>query len=134
MSLTLFNIDFGQWNFPLFRRKPKTILICDDDETTAHLIRATAESYGLTVKAAATAEEALGILDANGKRFVMVLVDVNLPGMSGWTFRGILHDRWPALKVVVMSASEASFHDLPKGELLRVLVKSSQYGPLFQGL
>lgn len=134
MGITLFNLDLGQWNFPLFRRKPKTVLICDDDETTAHLIRATAESYGLTVKAAGTAEEALGVLDANGKRFVLVLVDVNLPGMSGWAFRAILHDRWPDLKVVVMSASEVSFHSLPHGEVLSVLVKSSNYGDLFRKL
>lgn len=134
MGLFDFHFDFGQWSIPFFRRKPKTVLVVEDDFATIALIRHTAESIGYLLESATTAEEALGILHSNGKRFVVVLIDVNLPSMDGWSLRKLLHESWPSLHVVVMSGTSDSFIEMPSGELLSVMIKPNNYGDFFRTL
>lgn len=134
MALFDFHFDFGQWTIPLFRRKPKAVLVVEDDATTARLIEVSAEAAGFTVEITSSAEEALGILRRNGKRFVLVMVDVHLPGVGGWTLRKHILSNWPSLPVVVMSAAEESFRRMPTGERLSVMIKPTMYGDFFRDL
>lgn len=134
MSLFDLHFDFGQWTIPFFRRRQKTILIVEDDNFTVGLIRFAAEAHGYEVETAGTAEEAIGALHRNGKHFVLALLDVHLPGMSGWDLRRKLRDLYPALRVVVMSADAHSFQRMPEGETLQVLIKTSNYGDFFRAL
>lgn len=134
MGLFDFNIQFDLGTWPFFKRKRSVVLIVEDDAETSLLISRAAEREGLEVEVATTAEEALGILHRNGRNFVIVVVDVNLPSMSGWQLRGRLRDAWPGLRVVVMSGATESFHDMPRGDRLSVFLKSSDFGNLFRGL
>lgn len=132
--MTLFNFDFGDFNFPLFRRKKKVVLVVDDDELTVRAIRYAAEANGFDVESAGTAEEALGILHHNGREFVIAMLDVNLPGMNGWKLHEAIHDLWPKLAVVVMSGAPESFYKMPVGVRLSVLIKPANLGKFFQDL
>jgi two-component system chemotaxis response regulator CheY len=57
------------------------IMIVDDVATIRQIVSAVMAGVGYEVVEAATGEEALAI--AAGKRVHLVLVDVNLPGISG---------------------------------------------------
>lgn len=102
------------------------------DDPRTRLIRRAAEAAGFVFEIATTAEEAVGILHANGRRFVLAMIDVNLPSMDGWELRQRLTDLWPRLPIVVMSGAVESFSEMPTGKRLSVLIKPSQYGDFFR--
>ncbi|HEY2461646.1 MAG TPA: response regulator [Candidatus Acidoferrum sp.] len=60
------------------------ILVIDDSLTTRMLEQSILESAGYEVEAATSAEEALD--KARGKQYSLFLVDVEMPGMSGFEF------------------------------------------------
>ena len=65
------------------RRHPamQNILYVEDDAALARLLQKRMERIGLKVETVVTAEEALALL--NQRDFDLLLVDYNLPGMSG---------------------------------------------------
>ncbi|WP_137936819.1 response regulator [Chitinivorax sp. B] len=63
---------------------PEPILIIDDSLTTRMLEQSILESAGMTVDVAASAEEGLDM--ARRKRYALCLVDVEMPGMDGFSF------------------------------------------------
>jgi len=60
------------------------ILVIDDSLTTRMLEQSILESAGFEVGVAASAEDAL--VQVRGKRYGLFLVDVEMPGMDGFTF------------------------------------------------
>jgi two-component system chemotaxis sensor kinase CheA len=60
------------------------ILVVDDSLTTRMLEQSILESAGLAVETAASAEEALVLARRN--QYALFLVDVEMPGMDGYTF------------------------------------------------
>jgi two-component system chemotaxis sensor kinase CheA len=73
--------DTGQSDAPA-RGRP--ILVIDDSLTTRMLEQSILESAGYDVDVAMSAEEGLEIL--RHKRYGVILVDVEMPGMDGFTF------------------------------------------------
>lgn len=61
------------------------VLLIEDDETLRRILARHLRAYGYDVDDAGSAEEAAAIL-AEGLRPDMVLLDINLPGDSGWDF------------------------------------------------
>lgn len=61
-----------------------SVLVVDDSLTTRMLERTILESAGYEVDVATSGEEALEI--AHGKRYALFLVDVEMPGMTGFSF------------------------------------------------
>jgi two-component system, chemotaxis family, sensor kinase CheA len=66
------------------RRERKPILIVDDSLTTRMLEQSILESAGYEVDLATSGEE--GLLKAHARRYGMFLVDVEMPGIDGFTF------------------------------------------------
>lgn len=60
------------------------ILIVEDDEPLARILGAHLRAHGYEVTVAATAEAAFTALAA-GVRPGIVLLDINLPGQTGWS-------------------------------------------------
>ena len=60
------------------------VLNVEDDEQTRLVIGAMLELYGLTPINAANGTEALTLYEKWRNRIVMAIVDVILPGLSGW--------------------------------------------------
>jgi two-component system, NtrC family, response regulator AtoC len=81
--------------------KRKTVLIVDDDEgmrdTLAAILR-----RDFRVLKAATGEAALAIMDREDVD--LALLDVRLPGISGFEVLRILKENYPLLEVIVISA------------------------------
>ena len=62
----------------------RTVLVVDDSLTTRMLERSILESAGYDVDLAVSAEDALERL--RDRRYALMLVDVEMPGMDGFTF------------------------------------------------
>ena len=72
-------------------RPPLPILVVDDSLTTRMLEQSILESAGYAVELASSAEEALERLTRRG--YGLLLVDVEMPGMDGFTLIGELRSR-----------------------------------------
>ncbi len=92
----------------------RTVLVVDDSLTTRMLEQSILESAGYDVDLAVSAEDALDIL--RHKRYGLILVDVEMPGMDGFTFiERIRADA--ALRDIpaILVTSRASPEDLQRG-------------------
>src|ERR1700744_1456374 len=83
------------------------VLVIDDHPLVQEGVSAALESLAdqVTVMAAREAEQGLS-LAADHPDLDLVLLDLALPGMSGFNLIGKLHERLPSLPVVVLSALE----------------------------
>jgi two-component system, chemotaxis family, sensor kinase CheA len=93
---------------------PPTILVIDDSLTTRMLERSILESAGYRVDTASSGEE--GMEKARAQRYGLFLVDVEMPGMDGFSF--IERTRAdPALRDIpcVLVTSRAAPEDLQRG-------------------
>ena len=80
------------------------ILVVDDDKNTRRYISAVLEAEGYTVSAASNGEEAFELLD---KTYVdLVVLDVMMPKMDGYTFTRELREANSNLPVLMVSAKQ----------------------------
>ncbi len=78
----------------------KRALVVDDNAAQQRALGLVLTRWGMEVHASATAADALRAIDA-GERFDVALVDMNLPDMTGVAVARAIHERRPALKVVL---------------------------------
>ena len=90
------------------------ILVVDDSLTTRMLEQSILESAGYVVDVALSAEDALGIL--RHKTYGVILVDVEMPGMSGFDFAALTRsDARLKQNNVILVTSRASPEDRQRG-------------------
>jgi two-component system, NarL family, nitrate/nitrite response regulator NarL len=117
---------------------PLKVLVIDDHPLVQEGVSAALESLAddVTVMAARDAEQGLS-LAAENPDLDLVLLDLALPGMSGFNLIGKLHERLPSLPVVVLSALEepenvrhainaGAMGFVPKSAATRVLIEVLQ--------
>jgi CheY-like chemotaxis protein len=63
------------------------VLIVDDDDAIRHALTLLLEQSGYVVKGAHNGEKALDVLRATDKLPSVILLDLNMPIMTGWEFR-----------------------------------------------
>ena len=63
------------------------VLVVDDSEDIRTTIRYVLEDHGFTVACAANGREALDMLLRDETRPALILLDLTMPEMDGWTFR-----------------------------------------------
>ena len=78
------------------------ILIADDDEVSCQLFAETLEDEGYNVEQVTSGDQALARL--NVAPFDLLVVDVRMPGTSGLEVTRIVHEKYPLLPVIVMTA------------------------------
>lgn len=78
-----------------------TVLIVDDSEDQLNLLRRFFELAGCTVIMAASAESAIAAYE--GMRPDLAVVDLVLPGMSGWELTGLIKAEYPECPVAISS-------------------------------
>jgi DNA-binding NtrC family response regulator len=78
------------------------VLVVDDEKNMRRSLQTLLGDDGYAVRAAESAEEALGLLA--GGEFFMVITDARLGGMSGYEFLAKAHSRWPELPVLMLTA------------------------------
>lgn len=117
---------------------PLKVLVIDDHPLVQEGVSAALGSLAddVTVMAARDAEQGLG-LAAEHPDLDLVLLDLALPGMSGFNLIGKLHEQLPSLPVVVLSALEepenvrhainaGAMGFVPKSAATRVLIEVLQ--------
>ncbi len=94
------------------RRMPaKRILIVDDEELVRLVMRSVLQAAGYQVVEAADGEEALRLLTEPNQSFGVVLLDQQMPRLSGPETLRRIREQAPATKVVMLSGG------IPDGEL-----------------
>ena len=78
-----------------------TILVVDDERGIREQLEGILRDEGFSVTAAASGEEASALPAA--PPFDLLLTDLVLPGIAGPDLARRLRERWPRLRVVVMS-------------------------------
>lgn len=77
------------------------ILVADDEAIMRNLLLKILEQEGYQVVLAASCEEAIGMLD--NSRFELVLADVKMPAMGGFTLLKEIKAHWPQTAVIMMT-------------------------------
>jgi two-component system, response regulator PdtaR len=95
-------------------RKP-VVLIVEDESLVRMLAVIVAEDNGFEVLSAATADEAIKILESRSD-VRLVFKDVNMPGsMNGLRLAHAIRGRWPPVELLVTSAvGNITAKDLPE--------------------
>jgi two-component system capsular synthesis sensor histidine kinase RcsC len=83
----------------------EAILIVDDDTETLRLAKEILETGGLTVRCAASGEEALLVLQGNA--FSLMITDLTMPGMDGFALGRRVAVIAPFMPIVMMTGDIA---------------------------
>lgn len=78
-----------------------SVLVVEDEERFRAMLAKTLDRLGYLVWAVTTAEDALA--DDRALRADVVLTDIRLPGMDGFTFGKMLRARLPTARIIYMS-------------------------------
>lgn len=84
-----------------------TILVVDDERVTRRVAYRILSEEGYRVFEAASAEEALSVLDMAHRYIHLVILDVKMPEVDGVQLGGQILARWPSLRLLYMSAHPA---------------------------
>jgi DNA-binding NtrC family response regulator len=80
----------------------KSILIIDDEKNIRMTLSRSLESPEMAVRTAVNGEEALEILGKEPSN--LVFLDLKMPGMGGMETLRQIRTRWPAIRVIVITA------------------------------
>ncbi len=127
---TIFKIYLPRTAQPQYRREPTTsctmvktsnlngtVLLVEDDPTVREITRRFLGETGLTVLEAETAEDAIRQSTGWKNEPELLVTDLMLPGKDGVTLAGELLNRFPELKVIIVSGYTE--HGLPDPTSLR---------------
>lgn len=90
---------------------PIGILVVDDEPMIRELALRTLERAGFVVHQADSGKAAIALLETRAAEIHLVVLDLTMPGLTGEQTLSVLHARWPALKVVLMSG-----HNMPDAD------------------
>ncbi len=85
----------------------QTILVVDDVRIVRQVTYRILSESGYRVFEAASAAEALEVLGTARRPIDLVIVDVVMPGVSGVSLVRRIHEGWPGMKILYMSAYQA---------------------------
>ena len=77
------------------------VLIVEDESRLRELLLDVIPDMGFAAVAARSAEEAMRMTETDPSEIVML--DLQLPGMSGMDFFERIHQRWPDIQVIIMT-------------------------------
>ena len=86
------------WRFPHSR-----VLVVDDGEENRQLVKLLLEQAGLSVEEAENGQ--LGVEKANADKFDIILMDVQMPVMDGFTAAGILRRQGFKIPIIALTAN-----------------------------
>jgi DNA-binding NtrC family response regulator len=78
------------------------VLVVDDEKNMRLSLKTVLADEGYRVQAVESAEEALAVLGQED--FLMIITDARLGGMSGYELIGKVHNRWPELPILMITA------------------------------
>jgi DNA-binding response OmpR family regulator len=78
------------------------ILIVDDEKNIRLTLSQSLESLNLPLQTAVNGEEALQKL--TGNEYSLILLDLKMPGMSGMQLLRKVREKWPKIRVIIITA------------------------------
>ena len=84
-----------------------TVLLVDDEDLIRNMGSEMLDRLGFSVLLASDGREALDICAEQGSRLCCVILDIAMPGMSGWEVARSLRTTYPLLPIVVSSGHDA---------------------------
>ena len=78
------------------------VLVVDDEKNMRLSLQTVLNGEDYAVRAVESAEEALNLLAH--EEFFMVITDARLGGMSGYEFLARIHNQWPDLPAIMLTA------------------------------
>jgi FixJ family two-component response regulator len=94
-------------------RQNKILLIVDDEISIRTLLQGFLRRHGYQTLAAASGEEALMVCNRPGIQIGCLLTDYHMPGINGRQLAERLLDRYPGLRVILMSGAECAVRGHP---------------------
>jgi len=109
---------------PAASGRPLALLI-DDDPFVRLVFTRMAPLIGLDLVAAETGEDAVRMFQPRAAEFSVVILDLTLPGMTGWECHDVLRALRPDIPIVISSgtATDGSVHQFAGREVAGVLPK-----------
>lgn len=86
----------------------KVILLADDDPLVRNLIQLMLVKERYVVLTAGDGQEALEMCDKFNEPIHLLLTDVRMPRMDGWTLAERIRERRPEIKIIVISGETAT--------------------------
>jgi CheY-like chemotaxis protein len=116
---------------PARRAAPVRVLVVDDDEDNLEASRWILEEMGHHVEVTPSGADAIGRVEA-GERYDLVLCDLGMPGVDGWTVARRLRELAPATTVYLVTgwAQEVGREDPRRETVAGVLPKPLDLGAL----
>ncbi len=93
------------------------VLIVDDNATNRWILSEQTKSWGMIPRAATGGREAISLEEA-GEKIDLVLLDVQMPDMDGYTLAGELRSRRPDLNILILTS--LADHDRSRLKNLRI--------------
>ncbi|ABV32950.1 MULTISPECIES: response regulator [Pseudothermotoga] len=103
--------------------KEAKILVVDDEQNLRLLISEELEELGYKVETVSNAEEALKRIESDD--FDLATIDIEMPGMNGIELAGILRQKYPALRIILLTAYSHYKYDLASWAADAYVVKST---------
>ena len=99
----------------ILRDEPRAqrVLVVEDEPAGRELLQTLLVAAGHDVRLAGTVAEALEELEHASATLDLVLTDLGLPDGSGWDLVARLRERWPALRVGIVSAWDYDAREAP---------------------
>jgi CheY-like chemotaxis protein len=116
---------------PARRAAPVRVLVVDDDEDNLEASRWILEEMGHHAEVTPSGADAIGRVEA-GERYDLVLCDLGMPGVDGWTVARRLRELAPATTVYLVTgwAQEVGREDPRRETVAGVLPKPLDLGAL----
>ncbi|MGJ8455079.1 response regulator [Pseudothermotoga sp. U03pept] len=99
------------------------ILVVDDEENIRLLISEELKDLGYDVETASNADEALEKFEKDN--FELATIDVEMPGKSGIELAGTLRQKFPGLRIVLLTAYSHYKYDLASWAADAYVIKSA---------
>jgi two-component system cell cycle sensor histidine kinase/response regulator CckA len=109
-----------------FRNGRGTILVAEDEEPVARLLKRILQEHGHDVLVARDGKEAVELYDHHQQEVDVVLLDIGLPKMAGWDVVGRIREKNPHANVVVTSGY---IEPAVKSKMYQLGVKAFIYKP-----
>jgi len=95
---------FLQKNVEMKKLQDKSVLIVDDDRRMLRALDKVLTGEGAVVTLAQWAGDGLDVLTARQKQVDLVITDLRMPFVSGMTVVYAIHEIFPALPIIVLTA------------------------------
>jgi CheY-like chemotaxis protein len=105
----------------------RRVLLVEDQTDSRDFMRAVLESDGHRVDAVGGVEEALQLLDGASSAYDVLVTDIGLSDRSGWELVTTVRDRWPSIRVGIVTGWEPGAGAGADGDfVLRKPVRTSE--------